>query len=57
MTKEEAIEAISKLDASGPECTHIDADQILLAFLSDNGFEDVARAWSSKEQQSGFWYA
>ncbi len=58
MTKDEAIEKLNAIDHGDIESSHIEADSILLGFLRDNGFADVAAAWESAEKRcDGFWYA
>ena len=58
MTKEEAIEQLNAIDGGDPEIAHGAADNILLTFLEDNGFEEVAQSWVSAESRAGgFWYA
>jgi len=58
MTKGEAIELLNNISIGDTEATHIEADQILLQFLSENGFIEVARAWSkASDRCGGFWYA
>lgn len=58
MTKDEAIEALSKIETDDREDAHGRADAVLLRFLESNGFSDVSKAWESLcDRCGGFWYA
>ena len=57
MTKTEAIAQLNALDDRDPEDGHRVADKILLDFLRDNGFSDVAAAFVDADSRIGFWYA
>lgn len=54
-----ATYAIAELDALGgdPEGAHSDADKILLRFLHDTGYSEVAFAFERAYNRVGFWYA
>lgn len=58
MTKDEAI---AKLDAfpkgDDEEIAHSKADEILIDFLTDNGHEELAAAFTRARARVGFWYA
>jgi hypothetical protein len=65
MTKDEAISALSELDpgfydyyghvdAGG---AHMKADEILIKFLSTNGFDGISNAWTKAKDNCGFWCA
>ena len=53
-----ALCEIKKTQKGDKEAAHIEADKILLRFLCDAGFEEVAKAWLQADEDSGgFWYA
>lgn len=57
MTQEEAIKELDAINAD-KEMAHVEADAVLIQFLRDNGFADVADAWTNcEERHNGFWYA
>ena len=61
MTKEEAITKLNALGSSSSpsnrEFDHIIADSVLVNFLADNGFFDVAEAYREATDRVGFWYS
>lgn len=57
MTKEEAIKKLNQIKVGDNESAHCIADGILLEFLAENGFEDIADAWRGTDDRVGFWYA
>lgn len=57
MTKYDAINLLNELDDSDPELAHCKADDILVEFLIDNGFQNVAEAFVRAQDRVGFWYA
>jgi len=58
MTKEEAIEKLNAVEEGDNEFAHIEADRILVQFLTDNELKDVADAFRAAEDRvGGFWYA
>ena len=64
MTKDEAIKALNRLGRTkvreywDKESIHVEADEVLLNFLSANGHGEVAEAYSDLENRvEGFWYA
>ena len=58
MNKYEAIEKLNAIEAGDTEAAHSEADRILLQFLADSGFKDIANAWESVDDRvDGFWYA
>lgn len=61
MDKDEAVKAlkaISDADYYDTESAHDGADGILLKFLTDSGFKDIADAWEAVDEKvGGFWYA
>jgi hypothetical protein len=56
MTEQQAIDELKELDGD-PEGSHSMADEILLQFLSDNGFKSIADEWETTCKRVGFWYA
>lgn len=47
MTKTQAIEELNKLAKSADtEAAHVEADDILMAFLAEQGYGDVAAAFA-----------
>lgn len=58
MTKEQAIAALERWqEGADKEIAHDICDDVLVNFLYDNGFEDVAKAWMDARTRVGFWYA
>ena len=57
MTKEEAVRQLNEISIGDPEFAHHQADAVLLLFLKENGFEDIADAWRDADDRAGFWYA
>lgn len=58
MTRQEAISALEKWhEGSDEEIAHGLCDEVLVNFLYDNGYEDVAQAWMDARTRVGFWYA
>jgi hypothetical protein len=56
MTREEAVAALRALQRGNSEARHSEADDILIAFLRDAGYADVADAWCEAEERIEFWY-
>jgi hypothetical protein len=57
MTKYDVINLLDAMDDKNPEVAHIEAENILMAFLKDNGFPEVAEAYERAQGRVGFWYA
>jgi hypothetical protein len=65
MTKDEAVAELSALDPGAydyyrhvdAEGAHMKADEILIEFLSTNGFDGISNAWTKAKDSCGFWYA
>ena len=57
MTQQEAMRRLSDLEYGDPEASHSEADDILVAYLTENGAEDVAIAWIDAKERCRFWYA
>jgi hypothetical protein len=57
MTSEEAVNKLEQLNRRDSEQAHIDADDILVEFLANQGFGAVADAFSKAQDDIGFWYA
>ena len=57
MTEQEAVQALLSLDDRDREKFHMDADDILIQFLTENGHVTVASAYLKLKQGRGFWYA
>lgn len=58
MTKDQAINQLNAIPDEDVESAHVAADQVLLEFLTANGFAEVADAWTALEKRcDGFWYA
>ena len=62
MDKDElkAIEAIRELVNAkhhDPERIHCRADDILILFLRQKGYVELAKAWEDAHDLVGFWYA
>lgn len=58
MTRQEAISALDYWhEGSDKEIAHDLCDTVLVNFLYDNGYEDVAKAWMDARTRVGFWYA
>lgn len=60
MTKDEAIESLDAVARNfrwDPESAHGAAENILLAFLDDNGYQDLANKYLEVRDSVGFWYA
>lgn len=57
MTPEQAIAALEAIDTGNAIQAHIDADEVLLRFLDQNGHLDIAEAYRRvREHTAGFWY-
>lgn len=56
MTAEEAVSQLKNLSRD-PEEAHGKAEDILLEFLSSQGFGEVSMAFSQARDSIGFWYA
>lgn len=56
MTAKEAVESLKDI-SDDPEIGHREAEEILCAFLSANGFPEVASAFDEARDRLGFWYA
>ncbi len=57
---ENAINELRRIDREGrgdPECAHIDAEGVLLQFIRDIGYPEVADAYNDVYTNVGFWYA
>jgi hypothetical protein len=59
MTAIEALTKLRSLKDGDPERAHIDADDILLAFLRDHdpACAEIAEAYAAVDERIGFWYA
>ena len=60
MNKDEAVAMLNDVgERSDSEISHIDADDILCAYLRSKGQDgkDVADAFESARDRVGFWYA
>ena len=57
MTSEEAVNKLEQLNRRDSEQAHIDADDILVEFLANQGFGAVADAFSKAQDDIGFCYA
>jgi hypothetical protein len=58
MDAKEATEKLNNIPDGDPEGARLMANDILLDFLTDNGFSEVAGAWVDVEDRAeGFWYA
>lgn len=59
MTEQEAIAALKLTGESmDKEQAHQDADSVLLNFLADDGYDDIANAFIAADDNcGGFWYA
>lgn len=55
MTKEAAIAELSSLNALDPDRAHSRADDILLAYLSNNGADDLAEAYLALIDRCPWW--
>ncbi len=57
MNKDEAVQALKDINRSDQESAHGDADGVLLRFLIDNGFNEIADEWDKVDSDcGGFWY-
>lgn len=53
-----AINALNELsDVGDQEINHKDADEILLRFIRDVQYPDVAKAYEDARKRVRFWYA
>ena len=58
MTAREVIAELAAMkDGGDTEAQHANADRLLVDFLIDAGYEDVARAFEAARERCGFWYA
>lgn len=60
MTQEQAMQELAKIGRGGFTCSeegHGHADHVVLQFLRDNGFAQVADAWDAAQERVGFWYS
>lgn len=57
MEKQEAIDHLNELTSGDAEAAHGRADDILVAFLTDNGHPEVAKAFKDAQERCGFYYA
>jgi hypothetical protein len=61
MTDEKKRELILQFEAmeygSDEEAAHGTADDLLIEFLREIGYEDVADAYEAARDRVGFWYA
>ncbi len=58
MTKDEAVKLLNECPRDDQECAHGDADGVLLLFLNENGYKEIADAWEKVDEEcGGFWYA
>ena len=58
MTEQEAIAKIKSLiDSQDNELAHVIRDEVLIQFLKDNGFKELAEAAETIEDTICFWYA
>jgi len=56
--EKDTINMLESLKDDTPHEAHVDADAILIQFLRDIGYEDVADAWERLEENvGGFWYS
>ena len=58
MTPEEAIRKLSELNVpdGDNEGIHLLADGILVKFIRENGYPEVAEAWLDLREDVEFWY-
>jgi len=54
MTEQDAVEMISVLDENDYERSHGIADDILISFLRENGFNKIADAYTEASERIGF---
>jgi hypothetical protein len=54
VNKQEAIRQLNDVGREGGAQAHADADDILLEFLEDAGFNEVAAAWDSASARCDF---
>ena len=57
MTREEIIAVLDALDDKKPAQNHEHADALLLLFLVQEGYADIAAAWKHAWERVGFGYA
>jgi len=60
MTQEQAVQELETIGRGGhthSEEAHLHADRMILQFLRDNGFAQVADAWDAAQERVGFWYS
>ena len=56
MTEDEAVEKLKQIcQDNDPESEHCDADELLVEFLRDQGFPELANTFDELSQN--FWYA
>lgn len=55
LTRESFVESLRKCDGRDPEDEHWNAEQLMLIFLRDLGYGDIADAW--KAASAKWWYA
>ena len=52
-----AIVNLDEADCTDPERAHSTADEVLLTFIKDAGFEEVAQAYERLVSRCGWWGA
>ena len=55
--EDEAVNALARIDDGDPERAHGQADDVLLTFLKESGFEEVATAYNDLVDRCGWWGA
>jgi len=55
--EETAITVLNNLNVEDPERAHGQADETLLAFLKEAGFEEVATAYNRVSERATWWGA
>jgi len=57
MNEQESIKELEHIIGADNELAHIKRDEILIDFLKNNGFSDLAKAAEDIEEAVCFWYA
>lgn len=57
MLRKEAVDKLDAIERGDNEAAHSQADQILLDFLRNHSFGDIAQAWENACKRAGFWYS